>query len=52
MALMISWHMRLRHAMVPTGVWRLSKWQAIKAFRKGVELGKDAFCFFSSSFFT
>ena len=38
MALMVSCCMQLRHAMVPTGVSWLSKWQAIKAFHIGIEL--------------
>ena len=38
----------LRHFMVPTGGSWLSKWQAIKAFHKGVELrhGCVLFLFF------
>ena len=38
LALMVSCYIRLRHSMVPTGVSRLKKWQAIKAFHVGVEL--------------
>ena len=35
---MVSCYLPLRRSMVPTGVSRLSKWQAIKAFHIGVEL--------------
>ena len=38
MALMVSCYLPLRHSVVPAGVSRLSKWQAIKAFHIDVEL--------------
>ena len=35
---MVNCYMSLRHSMVPTGVLRMSEWQAIKAFQISVEL--------------
>ena len=48
MALVVSCYMPLSHCMVPTGFSWLSKWQAIKAFRVGIELRQecDLFVFF------
>ena len=45
---MVSCYMPLRHSMLPTGVSRFSKWQAIKAFHISVELwqGCSLFLFF------
>ena len=45
MALMVSCYLPLRHIMVPTGVSRLSKWQAINAFYIGVELRQGCVLF-------
>ena len=41
MALMVSCYMPLGYSVVPTGVLRLSKWQAIKVFHIGVELWQE-----------
>ena len=45
MALMVCCYMPLRHSMVPTGVSRLSKWQAIKAFHIGIDLRQGCVLF-------
>ena len=52
MTLLVSCFMPLSQSTVRTRVSRLSNWQAIKAFHTGIELGKGAIRFFSSSLFT
>ena len=42
---MVSCYMPLRHSVVPTGVLWLSKWQAIKALHRGVELRQECVLF-------
>ena len=42
---MVSCYIPLKHSMAPTGVSRLSKWQAIKAFHIGVELRQGCVLF-------
>ena len=42
---MVRCYVPLRHSMVPTGVLWLSKWQAIKAFHRDVELRQGCVLF-------
>ena len=42
---MVGCYMPLRHSVVPSGVSWLSKWQAIKALHRGVELWQKCVLF-------